>query len=99
MPSCLQDFTPRHSRVPEAPKGDHAERFRRNLIDGESEPSGRSQNPCTHVRQKRLKTEHQLDSFRLFTKLQYYEHTSPVKTGPLRDQADSGCHLRARLHR
>jgi hypothetical protein len=42
-----------------------------------------------------LKTGNQISAFCLFTKLQYYEHTSPVKDW-IDEQADPGCHLRTR---
>ncbi len=57
-----------------------------------------SQNPAIRINQKRLKTRHRLCGFCLFTKLQYYEHTSPVKDWT-DEQADRGCHLRTRLHK
>lgn len=48
----------------------------RNLWSG---PAGCSQNPAISIRQKRLKTGNQFCTFSLFTKLQYYEHTSPCE--------------------
>ena len=52
-------------------------------------------NPRNPDSQKRLKTSHLFCGFSLFTKLQYYEHTSPVKDW-IDEQADPGCHLRTR---
>jgi hypothetical protein len=54
--------------------------------------------PSIPIHQKHLKTSRQFSGSSLFTKLQYYEHTSPVKDWT-DEQADPGCHLRTRLHK